>query len=97
MGSTAQGPQGERERETLANLYTLDLKEMTGLRELLTQGPPRLEVRPLTVACSMMEKGVLVPVHLLGGLTFICEVHPVILKHRDAILARLQELPREGV
>jgi hypothetical protein len=77
-------------REVHANLQTLNPFEDEALRNILTSGAVRFDVRMGSPDQLLLSKGMLVRVQDIGG-GWICELHPAIQAERDRVLPEIQQ------
>ena len=79
----------EAEAQALRNLQTLSVQEQISLLGLLKSSNERYEVHSTSDGYRLMTKGILVEVQQVGGMTYLCEIHPAILKIKERLIGEL--------
>jgi hypothetical protein len=72
------------------NLVTLDQEERTLLMDALKRHPFCIEILEFGPSQSLIRKGMLRIVGEGSGTTFVCEVHPWIVAHRNELLSIIE-------
>lgn len=85
--------QSEKEdaQTALLNMHTLGQEEIEYLLELLKQPLPRIEVHNGSNIANWIPKGILKPIGIAGPYSYVCEIHPAILKERAQIISDIEE------